>query len=375
MRSVILSILLLSFVSELVAQITLTDSSFPKEGDTLLVERDNLPNDILPPSSGPDQYWQFGSLEAPFAQQIIIRDRMEGNGRADFPDADIVASLGNNLEGYYKTINQELVFLGTYGSDPIGLELSIALRINPGITERKAPLKYNDTYNSSGFAAITIPADQLPQDFIDQLPIVPDSFRLRLQTDREVKVDGWGTINIPNGEYPVLKERRVEKTNLRLDAKISFFPWQDITGLIPNSNQLGEQTVISHHFLNNDEKEPIAIAIMNQDETQVLSVEYKAGPIITSITDPGKLKPGVLAYPNPAIGFVRFSFNNLPAGDYQLKIFDILGSEVWSETYTINNNVTEKADISPLRKGTYLYSLINKDGKTLVTRRLIVLRP
>ena len=375
MRFLVTTIFSVGIVTMSFTQITLTEANFPIVGDTLLVERDNLPNDITPPASGPDQFWQFGSLEAPFAQQIIIRDKTEGNGRAEFSDAEIVASLGNNLEGYYKTVNKELMFLGTYGADPIGLDLSIALRINPGITERKAPLKYMDSYTSSGASSITIPADQLPQAFIDQLPIVPDSFRLRLQTEREVTVDGWGTINLPDREYPVLKERRVEKTNLRLDAKISFFPWQDITDLIPNNDQLGEQTIISHHFLNNEAKEPIAIAIMNLDETQVLSVEYKAGPLITSITDPGKLKPGVLAYPNPAIGFVRFSFNNLPAGDYKLKIFDILGSEVWSKMYTVNHNMTEKADISQLRKGTYLYSLINQEGKTLVTRRLIVLRP
>ena len=49
--------------------------------------------------------------------------------------------------------------------------------------------------------------------------------------------------------------------------------------------------------------------------------------------------------------------------------------EQWSRTYYIDGNRTEKVDVSELRKGTYLYSLSNEQGKTLSTRRLIVVRP
>ena len=36
---------------------------------------------------------------------------------------------------------------------------------------------------------------------------------------------------------------------------------------------------------------------------------------------------------------------------------------------------TIKLDISKLRKGTYLYSLTDAKGKTIATRRLMVIRP
>ncbi|MCB0598025.1 MAG: T9SS type A sorting domain-containing protein, partial [Phaeodactylibacter sp.] len=68
-------------------------------------------------------------------------------------------------------------------------------------------------------------------------------------------------------------------------------------------------------------------------------------------------------------------FTNLAPGRYKLKIHNILGIEEWRKTYQISGNHTEKVDISSLRKGTYLYSLVDDRGKTITTRRLIVVRP
>jgi len=84
----------------------------------------------------------------------------------------------------------------------------------------------------------------------------------------------------------------------------------------------------------------------------------------------------VLAYPNPAIFDVRFEFMNLKPGTYQLKIYNLLGVAVLDTSYHIKSgSQVEKMDVSELRKGTYLYSLVGPDGKTIATKRLIIIRP
>ena len=362
--------------STISAQITIESGNFPVAGDTLFIASDNLPNDIQVPSDGEDQFWQLGSLQAPFAPSIVFRSSEAGLGASDFPESDIVANLTNNLESYYKLEGDRLIYLGTFGEDPAGFGVDLAAKIEPGLIERKAPLSFGDTFSSSGSSSITLGADQFPEAILEQLPIVPDSIRIGLQITRESTINGWGTINIPDGQYEVLKEERTETSSIKVEAKISILPWQDITGLIPNNDLLGDRILVTHHFLSNEAKEPIAIVYQNQEGDGVQRVEFKAkNDITTSISGPARLKPGVFAYPNPAIAYVKFEFKNLTPGKYTLKIFDILASEVWEEQYNINGNITFKADISHLKKGTYLYSLIDESGRKLVTRRLVVLLP
>ena len=193
-------------------------------------------------------------------------------------------------------------------------------------------------------------------------------------------VDAWGSMAIPEGTFEVLRERRFEENDTRLEAKIGFLDWTDVTDLLGNLGGMGVfgvDTTITYRFLSDVSKEPIAIATVdNNDETVVTAVQYKSSDITLSsnaVRDTGK--PGVFAYPNPAIDFVRFEFNELVVGNYKLKIFNILGSEVWSDSFYIRNNRTMKFDLSDLEKGTYLYSLVNDAGKTIATKRLMILKP
>jgi hypothetical protein len=66
---------------------------------------------------------------------------------------------------------------------------------------------------------------------------------------------------------------------------------------------------------------------------------------------------------------------NLPSGIYKVKILNILGVELWSKSYDVQGDFMAQVDISKLRKGTYLYSLVSESGKTISTKRLIVMRP
>ena len=87
------------------------------------------------------------------------------------------------------------------------------------------------------------------------------------------------------------------------------------------------------------------------------------------------VRPDIYVSPNPAISDVRFEFFNLSPGTYKLSIYNIIGQEEWSKMYTINGNYTEQVDISKLKKGAYLYSLKDERGRTLSTKRLMVIRP
>lgn len=376
-----LVLLMLGFPFLLIAQITIQPFTLPQIGDTLRTAIDNLPSNISLAASGANQRWDFTSLQAPFTRQTIIKPASEGNHDKLFRAATMLIQLSENAEIYYRSAGNasQTVFqiVGFYGKDPVGFGINLLTRYTPPIVERRAPLNYKD--NSRIETAILLPfsADDLPDFVLDQLPITPDSLRIRLAIERRDVVDAWGKMTIPGGIYNVLREKRTEIRETRVEAKLASLPWQDITGLIPNSDLAGKDTTVYYYFLSDESKEPIAIVTMDRAEKRAIRVEFKAdyNDPTTDIQNVKSLKPGVYAFPNPAIVNVRFEFSNLSPGNYKLTLYNILGAPVWSQRYYINGQRIEKVDISDLRKGTYLYSLQDDNGKTVATKRLVVVRP
>jgi hypothetical protein len=359
----------------LAGQVTLTHQRFPKVGDTLRIAVDNLPANLTLGGPGPNQRWDFTNLQSPFTQQTVARAPSMGQGAAGFPNANVMILLAENLEGYYRASDREFSLLGYYGVDPLNFSVEALTRFQPPIPEYRAPLRYLDAARSETSVSLPIATEELPRVVLLRLPITPDSLRIRINAKREDLVDAWGKLIIPGGIHDVLREKRVETRDTRLDAKIGFLPWQDITGLIPNIEALGKITTVSYHFMSNEAKEPIAVVYLDAAERLISRVEYKASDRLSTVQTIGELKPGVYAFPNPAIVNVRFEFTNLPPGEYTLSIYSILGLKQWSQQYYVNSNRTEKVNISSLRKGTYLYSLSDARGRTISTKRLVVIKP
>ncbi|NRB51950.1 MAG: T9SS type A sorting domain-containing protein [Saprospiraceae bacterium] len=384
-QSLLLTFIWICVCGSLTAQISISSDYFPTNGDTIYIAIDNLPAGIEVGSEGPNQTWDFSTLQAPFSRRTIYRNSSSGNFFNEYPSSELLAELVENAESYYNVTATRFELQGFGGSDPIGLGVQALPKYSPPLVERWAPLEYEDEHSSEANISYAFSADDLPDEITDPLPITPDSFRVRYSLSREDVVDAWGSMTIPGGTYDVLREKRTTQQDVRLDAKVGFFGWQDITDIVLEAidieevlgmaNALGESTITSYHFYSDEAKEPIAVVTMDQEGMNPVRVEFKGTDVISNVQNVNALKPGVYAFPNPAIVNVRFEFSNLKPGDYTLRIYNILGVEVWKEKYNVNGFRTEKIDISSLRKGTYLYSLSNERGKTLATKRLIIIRP
>ncbi|HMQ50059.1 MAG TPA: T9SS type A sorting domain-containing protein [Saprospiraceae bacterium] len=378
-RLPIILFLLVGMMEPFMAQITITNELFPHAGDTLFTAVDNLPSGIDPGVPGGGQVWNFTTLQAPFTRQSILFNPADGPGGSTYPSATFYATIEGNTIGYFRTTKNSVSLLGFYGFDPLDLGIEVVSPLEPALIQQRAPMTYQGTYQAESNLSLPFATDDLPSGVLDGLPFTPDSLRMRIHLERSDATDAWGTMTIPGGIYDVLREKRIETREIRVDAKIGPFPWVDITDVIAqllNMEDLFNQTETSYYFFSDESTEPIAVVTMDIDNPNAVArVEFKANQTATQVQRIERLEAGVYAYPNPAIVNVRFEFTNLPSGKYKLKILNILGIEVWSKTYQISGNQTEKIDISSLKKGTYLYSLVDDRGKTIVTRRLVVVRP
>lgn len=361
------------------AQITITNTTFPKIGDTLRFGTDNLPQNIEVGSPGGNKLWDFRRLQAPSNVEQILRPVSESSNASLYPNATWFYTGQGDTEFFYRKTNGSVLQIGFTGNTGLGgFDLRVVARNEPNIVEKTAPMRYEDTFNSTATQLIPTSAAFLPDTLFAGLPLRPDSLRLNSRIIQNSAIDAWGTMQIPIGTFDVLRERRVVTTTRRIEARTNALPlWIDVSTLFPVPGLAGTDTVVFYYFWSDRSVEPIAVVQTRGVEEQIVSVQFKSDQLLnTTYTPPSGRAYDIIAYPNPAIGSVRFDINGVPDGNYRLRIFNLLGQEVWSKRYHVTGGKrTVRLELGSFEKGTYLYSLSDDKGRTLLTKRLIVLLP
>ncbi len=359
------------------AQITVTSATFPSAGDTLDYALDSDPSGLIiatPP--GGNQTWDLTGLHADETSQVIYQSASAGLHAMAFPTADLVV-IGNNRETYYDKTTAQLARVGYAGADATSFGLEVTARFSPPLVEQQSPLHFFDLLSQTTNLSLPFPTDQIPDSLLAGIVIFPDSVRVRVKTERVDLVDGWGKCQIPGGTYDVLRVKRTELRTTALD--VYLLGWLDITNLLGGGSTLGgflgTDTTTTFRFYNNVEKEEIAVATMSNDLTTVEQVRFKNNSVTPTIEANSPGAASIQAYPNPAVEFVRFNCANLPAGDYTLKIFNIIGKVVWKQDYQLAGSKSIRVELDDFKKGTYLYSLSDTQGNIIGTKRLVILKP
>jgi len=371
----ILGLLLMSLAG-VKAQITISSAVLPSVGDTLKTAVDNLPSGIDVGEPGGNKMWFFNGLQAPFVNETVIRSPNQGSASASFPTATYFINIQNGIEAYYRVNAGKVYNLGFAGSLPGDLNLNATGKYNaPGLIERTTPLRFMDEYSDLKTLSIPFSSEILPDTLLASFPIRPDSIRLRVNTNNTSIVDAWGTMMIPSGSFEVLRVKTTSINQRSIEGKINPLPsWIPLPLDLPGIT--GTDTLITYTFLSDNAKEAIATVSMQGLTNTAQTVEFKADDqVITSAYNQNQKSANMFAYPNPAMGAVRFDLVGLDPGKYTVKMYNILGVEVWSKSYNITGPRTVRVDLEGFNKGTYLYSLTNDKGRTLLTKRLIVLRP
>lgn len=380
MKQVLLSTLFaFTVLSQLCAQLSLQAGDyFPAIGDTLRIAFDNSPTGVAITAPGGGQVWNFSSLTSDGTLTRVVRPAAAGEAADSYPSANIVFDQGGGGEGYYLSDNSAFAIIGYAGTDPLGLGFEVSAPFTTPYVERWGDLNFFDLNNHTSALTIALATSDIPGNIFSGLPIAPDSVRVRVATTRTDLVDGWGTLTIPGGTYNVLREKRTEYREVRLDARAGPFPWVDITDLALGNlpiPQLGIDTLVTYSFWSDTAKEPVAVVNMDNAGVEVESVEFKFNDVISSTTRAIVRSPKILAYPNPAMVQAHFEFSNIPTGRYELALYDLTGKRLLQRTYHISGKQTESVGVAHLPKGIYLYALTDAQGKKVVVNRLVVVKP
>lgn len=347
----------------------------PTDGDAILYYVDYAPASIDPGKAGNAQRWNFMTLLSPFIRRSTYLNSQSSELQSVFKESGLYRKIDEDTEAFYIQEDGDLLLAGYAGMDPFGIGVRSIYKYDAPLVEQRQNLQYGDGSNTKTSLSTTFTLNDLPLRIRQLLPVTPDSIRLIMTSQRIDEVDAWGTMLMPGGFFDVLREKRSEARNLRIETKIGSLPWQDITNTLPENDIFGSHVFLSYYFYSSEFNEPIVQVFMKADNKGVDKVIYRANIIEQGIQDVGAIRSGVYVFPNPAIVNARFEFTNLPSDRYRLSIKNVLSEEIWAQEYYIRGHDLQKVDVSFLAKGTYLYSLTNSKGKILSTKRLVIIRP
>ena len=367
------TVIIALYCTAIIGQITVTSSTFPAAGDTVFTVIDTESN-ISVGDAGENVTWDYSSLSGPFGRETLFLEASQGTASEDFPDADLVSISANEQETYYQSFSNKIIEIGRAGEFIEGFDIPVEYQENP--TFRRSPISFGDVDDDDAIATVELGADVIPEELLATVEFEFDSIRISLISNSESEVDAWGTVILPDGEYDVIRDKVITNSETKLFAKLPFIGWFDVTTVVGGiegfGDAFGATRTTTYNYYSAEDKEVI-VSIDTDDQDMITSVEYKSDAVISDIKVVTPDYTMITAYPNPSFGNVSIQMVNYPLGEYKMKVYNVVGKELWSETFQLRSKRVFKADLMHLSKGTYLYSLFDKNGKKLITKRIAII--
>lgn len=380
-KILLLNLLLISIASLSFAQITRTSATFPVAWDEYETATDTSTQVTLT-AAGPDQTWDFTALQAHTIETISVDAAAFGEDYDMFPSADVILPFGGGDAYVQVNANSaDIIGVSGVGGGGGGMGFPDVFDVDPPFEILHSPLEYGNTYSDAITIGVPVAVADVPGlDTLlnnnNPLPIGEiDSIKLNLSIVRDEVIDGWGSITTPTGTYEVLRNELTDYTETGVEVYVvSPFgnTWIDASAFIPQGTiPIGIDTVVTHQYLDEVSKAPIA-------EYSIVDglngpITYQTGQVLSNKNELDFIE--IKAYPNPAINFVNLEVKGLVAGNYQVQVYNIVGSLLIQEEHFLDDNETVRLNLEPLTAGTYLYSIQNEEGILIKTQRLIVRKP
>lgn len=374
------SITLISFLIAMVAgwagaQITVTNAVFPAAGDSLKTASDLDPQGITVTGPGGPFTWDYSGLNADARQASYFQPAANGANAAQYPGADLVVIDEFVGETYFDVTATSVNVLGISGSGFAGgFPIQANLRYSPPLQEQHAPLTFPNVFNANSSLALAFSTDQLPSEILDSLGVpsgLLDSIRIRFTIARNDFIDAFGTMSIPGGTYNVLRQKRTDYTDTRIDIH-TILGWQDITDLLGQFGGFGRDTTISYQFISGTEKALIAAVTMDSTGLVPASVDFKDNGAASAVWDLTGPRVDVVVSPNPAADVATFRLANVLPGQYTIHLFDATGHPVQAQRLTSDR---EAIPLARLGNGMYVYRMTDQQGRVVAAGRLMKMTP
>lgn len=344
----------------------------PFIGDTFLIATDHLPEDLSIGPTGQAINWDYTRLQSAYAKRVIVNGIQKTGGENNISANAMITSYfdGDHLldieEGRIYEVGRRIpnpFIKGEY------LE---------GFVENKIPWFQSFRFGETGEASTTIifPIDAEMLRLKRNLSWLESNAVLRIVYTIDItwKADAWGRIRIPFGTYDVVRQQVFEDITGAFEVKNASGQWTNIDAAITGVN-LPDDRYERYLYWSDELEHPVVILEIDPTTSEITKVHYKAFEFSSKVVNNQPSNIDVLAYPNPAFDLVRFDLMNLSNDIYTIEIYDILGRQINSFQAEVDGYTTVALNLSHLKKGTYIYRVANSRNNSVISKRIVMIKP
>lgn len=346
MKQSLLSLIAVSAVSVLSAQVTITTNDVAPIYTQILQAQDSMPT-VTPGGAGANQTWNYTALNNGGVDTLTFTLPQFTPYGSDFPGSNLAVDMRAQGVDSYTYLNNSTAELNIQGqaADPLGTGTMAIPFTNP-----ETIIPFPSAYGSSWIDTAT----GLIQMYYGQDPgigFTVDSFRVHLFVKKTADCDGWGSLTTPAGTYNVLRQNalRVEYDTIDIYA---FGMWSDNFFSQQDSNRV-------YTYWANGIGFPVCELTDQQDLGQITLATWLFSSSVSGIPAP-VANTEVSLYPNPSSGYVNFVSRGTATAS--INVYDISGNLV--ATTAVNSDQT-RLDVSAFASGLYFYTNLDANGNVL----------
>lgn len=332
--------------------------------DTLYYGKDYLPDHRMINMAGPAQIWDLRSLKAPYAlsRRIIHSGEREGKVIANLlngKQTDAILQLNGKSSEVMQILEDNPVCTGS--------------KLTYTLTPAYKPFFTGVLGETFAYRGKMVAVFEWPRNISCTWtpPHLPDSCRITYTVVEESVVDAEGTLYLPTEFEQVYRQKVDIKKAPKIEIKIGAH-WSDVTSIVPGIRLIKNTSLLRYVSATTGLQ---LVEIELNDNREPIQIEFRTHPLVTRVFAEEPTKPDIFAYPNPSYDVVRFQLSDLSNGLYTLKIFNILGVEVKELDIQVDHRrKTVAVDLREMQRGTYLYRLQDKAGRTIRTKRITLIQ-
>lgn len=327
--------------------------------------------------------YNFSFVSFPYVSENKFADRKEGKYYAYFPSADLVLLKTNGEEEYYQIVNDNLYLQGRTIISSFTKSNMVVQKYTPAVLVANPSWKEGQKYSVIYKASIKAAVEDLSSRY-GAIPAGTDSIMIENLVRESATVGGWSDLQLFESTQQVQSHRASFRSKYYFKVKAEGadkWTTRKVTRArlpieLQDATRDGESK--RHKFYSRAYKG----IYMQYDKWEASQINEKESPILMSFQDdvnPIKIRkttlsgPDVIAYPNPTYGPINFEILGLSPQDLRLEVYNIIGKKIYEKSYSKRNGLVIKEDLSFLSKGTYLYSIINAQGRKIKTKRVSIM--
>lgn len=381
----LLNFLCFFLVESSFGQITYTSASFPQPNDVLYTSTTIDSMLTITPPSATATAWDFSHFVALNTRIDTIRPASDGADFAMFPTTEVLEPLFGQVGIVYTDVTTTKIERIGGGLEVLGLSF-VAPYANTHITQ-VVPLTYGNTMTDTYILRYGEHIDSIPflRQILDSLVTLPgglkpDSIRFSMVGTEVLNVDAWGTCQMMDSIYDVLRQKATNNYELKIEARIVVpflgAQWINVTTFLQLPFPT-KATTVRYDFLAEGIKQPLVR--LNRDSADLITVgiEFLVDTFLKDSTIAVRYLENELdvqIFPNPAqeVIQVQMKANDVPANGYNLLVVDMLGRVVLNEQAIKSEH--HQVKVATIPNGNYVLVLRDKTGQILKREQVEILR-